>query len=65
MVVQESAAIVAVDYLVIEHSAIEKQTINRFVDNPVTEPSTDAPIAEDSAVLPLVETSVAESLVVE
>ena len=50
MVVQESVAIAVVDYLVIEHSAVGKQTINYFADSLVVEPSVDAPIADDLVV---------------
>ena len=51
VVAQESAETPAVDYLVVEHSAVAKQTVNY---------SADSSIAESSAKTPEVESSTAE-----
>ena len=76
VVVQASMETLTVDYPMVEHSAVGKQTVNYFADSSVVESSADAPIVEDSTVgqqtanyfgnssdaVPSVETPEAESL---
>ena len=50
IVVQESAEMPVVDYPMIEHSIVGKQTVNHFADSSIAESSADAPIVEDLTV---------------
>ena len=49
VVVQESVETPAVDYLVVEHSDIGKQTVNYFADSSVAELLAETPKVESLA----------------
>ena len=50
IVVQESAETPTVDYPMVEHSAVGKQTVNYSADSSVVESLANAPIVENSTI---------------